>query len=229
MTKQVVGSMSEWAGILRDLFRQIDDGSITKEQLQNFLEHKNPFETKSILSTFLEWQPFYRDLFGIDLDVTDLSVSKKQPGFDRLIVVVPGMTPQKLYGKCKGLFPCWKYTDKSLDEVVIHSDRTAKGKPYAIWVRDRVEADEELKNKSANQLKQEDIPGITLEERLLYEIKYFQETGKHLDIDNVTLCSGSRDDDGFVPRVYWSVGKLRVYWFGPVNAFSTLRARQAVS
>jgi hypothetical protein len=37
------------------------------------------------------------------------------------------------------------------------------------------------------------IRGHYLLERLLYELKYFAETGKHLDIDNLTLCSGSRD------------------------------------
>ena len=42
--KKVVGSMSDWSGMLKDLLRQINDGSITFENLCLFLEHKNPFD-----------------------------------------------------------------------------------------------------------------------------------------------------------------------------------------
>jgi len=41
--KEVVGSMSEWSGVLKDFFRQINDGSKTLRQVQLFLENKNPF------------------------------------------------------------------------------------------------------------------------------------------------------------------------------------------
>ena len=67
------------------------------------------------------------------------------------------------------------------------SERTAKNGPYAIRVRDRVEADEELKNRSARDLQQQGILGITIEEREIFELKYFTETGQHLDIVNWTL------------------------------------------
>ncbi len=141
------------------------------------------------------------------------------------------MTPQKLFDKCKELFPCWKWTDKSLDEVIDFSfqARTAKDGAYAIWVRDRVEADEELKNFSASDLKRQSIAGITLEERLVYELKYFKETGKHLDIKNITLCSGSRVSGGDVSSVDWSGAELCVDWCIPVIADDILRSRQAVS
>ena len=44
MAKQVVGSMSDWSGVLKDFFRQIDNGSHTLETLRAFNEHRNPFE-----------------------------------------------------------------------------------------------------------------------------------------------------------------------------------------
>ncbi|MBU1159674.1 hypothetical protein KKD04_00640, partial [Patescibacteria group bacterium] len=110
-------------------------------------------------------------------------------------------------------------------------DRTTKDNAYAIRVRNVVEADEEFKNLSANQLKEQNIPGITLEERLIYEIKFFKETGKHLDIQNITLCAGSRYVDGDVPYVRWSpsYGELRVLWYVPGPRNDYLCARQAVS
>ena len=49
--KEVVGSMSEWSGVLKDFFRQIADGSKTLRQVQLFLENKNPFREPIIGAT----------------------------------------------------------------------------------------------------------------------------------------------------------------------------------
>lgn len=229
--RQVVGSMSDWSGVLKDFFRQIGDGSIVLNQVQLFLEHQNPFEIKSetdILTLISYWQNFYNDVFGIEADFSNLQIPNKQSGFDRLIVVAKGITPQLIYDKCEGSFSCWKWTDKNLDEI-IESERTAKNDAYAIWVRNKVEADEELKNLSADDLKKKNIPGITLEERLVYELKYFKETKSHLDIKNITLCAGSRYSNFAAPRVYWLHGRLRVGWdyFGYRDYH--LRSRRVVS
>jgi len=114
-----------------------------------------------------------------------------------------------------------------LDKIVI-SERTAKNSAYAVWFQNTVEADENLKNLSAYILKDKNIPGITLEERLLMELKYFKETGKHLDINNITLCAGSRYSDGGVPGVHWGVGGMEVSWYGAGDYGGALRAREAV-
>ncbi len=192
-------------------------------QVRKIFSATNPYA-----ELLADWQVFYRDVFGIEADFSNLTIPTKQAGFDRLLVLAQGMTPQRLYDKCKELFPSWKYTDDDLDKIVT-SDRTAKDGAYAIWIRDRVEADEELKNLSANQLKQQNISGITLEEREIYELKFFKETGKHLDIQNWTLCSGSRYGGGYVPYANWCSGKFKVYWNGPSRADGLLRSRQAVS
>lgn len=231
--RTAVGSMSEWSGILADLFRQIKDGSKTRDQLQAFLEGRNPFEvvaSDSTVATLLsDWAKFYREVFGIELDASRrISVPVKRDGFDRLLVMAQGMTPEWLYQKCQELFPSWKWTDDSLDEIV-KSDRTVKDGAYAIWVRDRVEADEELKNLSANQLASQVVPGTTLEERLVYELKFWKESGKHLDIQSVTLCAGSRYRGGHVPRVDWCGGALKVSRCHTDRREGSLRSRQAVS
>jgi len=192
-------------------------------QVRKIFSATNPYA-----ELLADWQVFYRDVFGIEADFSNLTIPTKQAGFDRLLVLAQGMTPQRLYDKCKELFPSWKYTDDDLDKIVI-SDRTAKDGAYAIWIRDRVEADEELKNLSANQLKQQNISGITLEEREIYELKFFKETGKHLDIQNWTLCSGSRCSGGCVPGAGWHGGRFKVDWSYPGNADDYLRSRQAVS
>ncbi|KKT39089.1 MAG: hypothetical protein UW28_C0040G0008, partial [Parcubacteria group bacterium GW2011_GWA2_44_13] len=64
----------------------------------------------------------------------------------------------------------------------------------------------------------------------LYEAKYFKETGKHLDISNWTLCSGSRYSDGGVPCVRWDshYSEMGVDGADPSGAYGGLRSRQTV-
>lgn len=172
----------------------------------------------------LSWQELYVEA-GIGLDISGLVIPPHKEGFDRLIVVAQGLTPEKIFLAMKKKMPAWKY-QSNLNEVesVRKTDKT-----YAIWVRDRVEADEELKNKSANDLKSDGTNCITLEEHLLLEMMYFEETGKYLDIQNWTLCASSCRAVGSVPGVRWLDGKVRVSWFGSGFAHVGLRGRSVVS
>ena len=225
MAKEVVGSMSDWSGVLKDLFRQIDDGSLALEQVKALVGHRNPF---IILDSLLqEWSRFYQKYFGLELDFSDLNVSEPPPGFERLIIVVQGLTLNQVYDVCAEHFTCWRYAD-DLDKAVPNNDRDPAKGAYAVWFRNRQEADEELRNLSVDQLKEKGILGITLLERLLYELKYWDEAKDHLDISNWTLCTGSRDADGDVPRVDWSGGKLKVDWSYVVYHGGLLRSRAAV-
>lgn len=222
--RQIVGSMSEWSGTLRDLFRQINDGSITLKQVKDLVDHK-------MLPTFImeDWQALYQDCFGEQHDFSQLKVPTQLSGFEWLVVVAKGMTPQRVYDACVKLFPCWKYMDGSLDQVVSWEARSAVQGPYAIWLRARVEAGKELKHLSAEALKSRNIPSNGLTERLLLELMYFHKTDKHLDVKNVTLCSGSRYSDGTVPNVHWS-DKLRIYYSNPGDTLNVnVRSRQTVS
>ena len=215
---------------MREIKRQLDqDGGSPLDpewvagELQRIIDASG-----KVLTEITDWQQFYHDLFGLEIDLLGLSVPAKKKGFDRLVIVAQGMTLQRLYDNCVKLCPCWKWTDDDLDKIV-QSERTAKDGTYAVWFRDVVEADEELKNLSANDLKEKGIPGITLEERLLMELKYFKETGNHLDIKSWTLCSGSRCSGGGVPYVDWRSDGLEVDWYRPGGAGGSLRSRRAVS
>lgn len=152
---------------------------------------------------------------------------KKTPDEFWEIKIEKGMTIEGVLAECKKLFPIWRWTDDNLDQIV-NSERTSS-KAYTLKVKANIEADENLKNLSANMLKEKGIVGITLLERLVLELQYFKETGKHLDIDNWTLCSGSRYSDGCVPSVCWSGGRLDVRWCDVVDASDGLRAREVVS
>lgn len=133
----------------------------------------------------------------------------------------------EIIAKMRKLFDVYSfYDDKQLDKDF--------PPPKQISTRHfakNIEADEEYKNMSANDLDEKGVKGITLRERLLMEIQYFKETGNHLDVDNVTLCSGSRDSGGDVPSVYWDSARRGVYvdWGGLSRSYSSLRARVAVN
>lgn len=161
---------------------------------------------------------------NIDLSVSPVVVVPRKL---RTVLVSQGATIEGVLTECKKFFPIWRYSDRNLDEMIT-SERTSK-ETYRITFKDTQEADEEYKNMSANDLKEKGISGTTLLERLIMELDYFKETDKHLDIDNWTLCAGSRSSDGYVPYVYWDVVGLHVRWTHADNRYSDLRARVAVS
>jgi hypothetical protein len=167
------------------------------------------------------WVRIYRDEFGIVLDASQIKIPAHQEGFDRLIVVAEGLTPERIFWSLKRRMPASKYWD-DLDGAV--SVRKTE-KAYAVWVRDRVEADEELKNKSANDLG-DSANCIALEERLLLEIAYFRERGNNLDIVSSTLCAGSHFSQGSIPTVGYRGGAVYVGWEDPGNAEDFLRVRE---
>ncbi|MEK7579832.1 MAG: hypothetical protein AAB469_01410 [Patescibacteria group bacterium] len=249
MTEQLIGVLpGEVLGTLADIMLKLKNGGITPDELKRFAKRENPFDgmpsatkvqvgsvARSVDEFVAEWGNFYREI-GIEVDLTGLRVPERREGFDRLIVVAKGMSPERAYQKCLEHFRCWKYVgDRNLDESVFDIDclerkyRRSDNETYAVWVRDREEADQELKNRSANDLAVAKISGITLEARELYELKYFKETGKHLDRYNWTLCAGSRSVDGRVLRSGWNDGRFFLGWYDPVGAHGVLRSREAVS
>jgi hypothetical protein len=233
MKKEMVGNVpGNVLGMLEDLLNKIRHGIITVQELTRFLKRENPFEDSKYHKLVREWEKFYQKVFSISVDLSQVRIPEPKEGFNWLVIMAPGFDAQHLYlfDKCKELFRAWKWTDKNLDEIT-KSDRNQANGTYAVWFRDRVEADEELKNLSANDLKQKNIPGITLEERLLLELFFYWKTKKHLDINNVTLCSGSRYDDGHVPHVRWNGcnDRLHVSWYYSDAAHGLLRSREVVS
>jgi hypothetical protein len=201
-------------------------GRILKEVRKLFVSVAvNPYA-----DAVLGWEQFYLKHFQRTYDFSQLLIPDC-PGENWRLLIIVDLLLEQLYAKMKELFPSWRWTDKNLDELVNWNERNAKKGAYAIWVKDVIEADEEYKNHSANKIKEIWIATETLGERMIHELKFFDETGKHLDIENVTLCSGSRYSDGNVPLVSFhpSDGGVSVYWDVSGNALPGLRSRQVVS
>lgn len=224
--KEMIGEVpGNVLGMASDLFHKLQHGKIKPIELEFFLKRQNPFIIETIITG---WQRFYRDFFGLKADFSDVKIPEKQKGFDRLILVAKSLTPNQVFEVCQKNFPCWRYTEDLDKATKDRNDREPK-EHYVVWIRDRQEADEELNNLSADKLKEKNIKGITLLERLLLELKCWDETDKHLDEKNITLCPGSRGSDGAVPNVYWDVGEFKVHWYNPWSANPNLRARAVVS
>ncbi len=189
------------------------------------------------LSQLQSWQKLYKEEFNIDIskDTETLHIPDKpfdsaqgRQDFNWLIITIKSLNLSTIYNKLKEKFNCYKYWD-NLDKIETVADRPDTD-IYAIWVRDRIEADEELKNLSANQIQEEGINPITLKERLLLEFFYWNNNKKHLDLNNWTLAAGSRDPLGRVPLVGWGGAdrKLYVSWCDASDARGGLRCRQVV-
>ena len=236
-TDLTVGVASENSGVIENedakligsIVTKMLNGTYTREEIRRFDNRQNPFVCGRLSRKEREaWERFYGEELGLAVDVSRVTVPDNPGGFDRVIVVTQDVTIKMVLDACRRYFPVWTYTE-DLDAVVAENERTTTGGSYAIRVRDRVEADEELKGRSAALVAQQLLATMTLLERLIYELKYFKETKKHLDMSNVTLATGSRDRGGSVPGVRWGDDGLGVGWCLVQSANDNRRARQVVS
>lgn len=187
-----------------------------------------------------EYTRFYAEVFGLEVNFVGVEIPAEQPGFGWVVMIPQGLTLNQTWAKCQERFPAESYIGSDLDQAVLTSDRTS-AKAYAKRLRNRVEADEENKSLSADDLKANGHwgiallerlvlkanghQGITLLERLVLELWYHWKTGDHLDLVNVTLCAGSRHSAGHVPRVGWYDDQLNVYDGYPGDAEGSIRSR----
>ncbi len=208
-----------------NLFYQAIEEHFAPKQLVN--QPHSP----EVMSVLANWRDFYKKIFDIDLDVSTIRIPEKVNGFDRLIVIAKGIRLNQVWNMHEELeIPTWKWWSGSLEKAMQATERGTVKSSYAFWVRDGQEADEEMKNLSADMIagSEKKIDTETLLERLVHGLKFWDETKKHLDVNNITLCASSRCADGLVSGVRLGGGRVRVSWCSPSFRAPRLRARQAV-
>lgn len=222
------------AGFIVDFLATI----LNYEQIQYWLKNKDQLKKKlrevfsvtddGYTEVRTDWQKFYKTHFNWDVDFSRVILPICPGEGWRLIIIAKGMTMNKAFDRCKALFKSWRYND-DLDKAIPTNIRTAS-EHYAVWVRTGAEPDAEFLGQSTNQADPTMKLGITILERIILEIKYFSETGSHLDIKGLTFCSGSRGSVGGVPSAFWyGVGKFRVHWSHLDDSRSVNGVRQAVA
>jgi hypothetical protein len=228
-------------GQLKDLCATVVQGvptDLTFESADEALSHKTEL-LAHVRSFYLfrsdlgdplkDWERFYKKVFDLTVDLSGVKIPAKKAGFDRLVGVVPGITLNRVYDVSAKYYKCWRYTE-DLDTAIPKHDRDPnKIGAYAIWIRGEEEPDVKLLNSSANDLTGNQTKTVTIMEQKIFELKYFLETKRHLDQKKVTLCAGSRDADGRVPRSGWSGGKSDWSWCRTGYRSERLGGREVVS
>lgn len=186
------------------------DPNMVAEALQHIKDPNHPLpmapqKSSDVLPIFTleDWARYFRDFHGrtdIEAEFAKMRYPQERLGRGWLVPVPKGIVASAVLTvleQKQGVRIQNNYGDVDAG----HHDRTAGRRGYAVRFRNRIEADEEWKEKSAADLKKLKVVGTTLTERLLLESIFVATTGKHLDIVNITLCSGSRDPGGCVPPV----------------------------
>jgi len=161
----------------------------------------------TIPAMLVNWQKFYLEKFGLEKNFSNISVPDKPNGFCRLLVLPAGITSDVVLAKCREYF---EFREDPVHGSSCPINDRGNINDYAVWVPESVGPDGESKNISASDCWHRCISGITFAERLIYELKYFSETGAHLDTSSVTICAGSHYGDDTVPVVCFNSYSKRV-------------------
>jgi hypothetical protein len=84
-----------------------------------------------------EWQRFLKDVFGITVDLSGVCIPDDPGGFGWVLFVVKELTYNRVYAKCRELFPSSSYYGYDLESAIIKEkeERTADNGPYAVRFR----------------------------------------------------------------------------------------------
>lgn len=177
-----------------------------------------------------KWEEFYKSIYGRKQDFSGMVIPDAEEIFS-WITYIPGEMPTgEAYKGLEKLHSTWKWTNSPLDDVLdLSFGRDARKDNYIVRYRPNAEADEDLKNFSANMVAERKINTSTLKERILLGGFLYWSEKIILDQKTITLCAGSRYSGGDVPHVRWHGGRLHVHWCPPGSCYDPLRPRQAVS
>lgn len=181
------------------------------------------------------WEIFYLSHFSLSLDLSNLIIPECPGAGWRLLVIARDATLDFILHECRNMFNVQTPDFGYLPDLVISERRNKNFISYAVWVRD-IESSNEDKNLvkfCANDIEAKGLATETLEERLIHELVFFKEKGRHLDVSSITLCAGSRrrgkqSSLQDVLSVHWNKDQLEIGLFGPHRVDRNLCARRVV-
>ena len=213
---------------------------ISKERVQSLIENKAnlrrllEFALEFNCSSASEWEKFYKDYFNMYFSFSHVTTHSPIGAFDRVIIdpVVKKLGLDEIVEVCRNFFSVVIDMKDSDWKVLKHAHEDKHIIPYFFLVRNIREADIELTGSVEEFLKKNtDKRYISLSERLLFELKYWSETDKHLDNKSPTLCLESVFKSVFyksyfVPCVSWVKNKLVIDIYRADRGAAGLRSRE---
>ncbi|HPT30092.1 MAG TPA: hypothetical protein PK526_04075 [bacterium] len=171
------------------------------------------------------WERIYKDWFQLEKNFSNIQVPEyynQEKHFN--VIVAREMATNKIIVDIRKQFDIYVGFDDAIN------DRNPESGDYIILFNRSIEPDKLPSFASTAALDQIQHKGITLLERILLEVLYFDVTKKHLDIENTTNCNGSRDNLGRVPGVSWdkTCEKLIVLPYSPRYYKGSFRARAVI-
>lgn len=141
------------------------------------------------------WKRIYKEWFGIEKDFSTMSIPNNYDSTKHFVVIVAKeLTVASICDAMRKKFKVDRMVDINLLEK-ISNYRTTEYGDYVVLFHNNEDVDEKFRGISTEQLESSYHRGITLMERLLLEILYFQKTKSHFNAHISTLCCGSRLDD----------------------------------
>jgi len=242
-----------------DFKKQIEIAPSDETAKRLALDKINPYrdEIEAVFSWFekyslerqikVKWQKFYQEVIKKAIpdykipDFENVKVPEYQEGFGWTVIVDKNLTYNQIKKVCEVSFDCELNFDLEDIDFAQEERSPQKNGSYAIRIRNREESDKENANMSANQIKEQQIKTMTLLERLILELYHTlglhhrwsndDYDGNYLDVEggSITLCSGSRYLDGYVPFAGYHEGKFKVLSDVPNGASDDSRARTVIA
>jgi len=155
------------------------------------------------------WVDLYREEFGIGFTNTKILVPKYQEN-TWIVLTDPRVTVEGIFSCAGKHFLC--------STSIIKNQSVTDCFPFSNLTVRRFSAEIEIGARGerllADELAALVVRSIILKERMLLELWYFRETGRHLDRSSWTLCNGSRCGDeknALIPRAGWLDGAFCIF------------------
>ena len=176
-----------------------------------------------------EWTSFYSSVLDVHFDRERLKgflLPRPRLDYEAVMLIPKELTLGEVFDACIEYFPIHTQY-KDLNEQVINNERESQF-AYAIRFSEGQEPpDKEARLLSPVKLRENHRLSMTLLERLIYGLKFFIDTGNHLDVENITVCAGSRDNCDQVPYIYtYKQESVHIKIASPYETDTNVYARQ---
>ncbi len=175
------------------------------------------------------WRDFYSRHFSLKAEFSLDIIPPTRPGFDRLIVVVPGIHPDKVIRSMRLHF--YVKTDVSdINRIIISNERKGSECPYAIWAKEEDHPDWPYEKKSADWVNSQVIHTETLLEYLLHFYKGWDETRRIMNYQTNMICTGTQIINNGSPRLRYDQSKeqLEILWFPRDLELGNMNPREVI-